>query len=399
MKLPFLQKGTSQSNKFLSLNINSKEVRGLTIYYDNGKYKIIGTGREQLENGSVRNGVIIDKDDVVRAVKNVVIQATEELEEKVNNVILGVNGDLCLGLMTTIRFKRTANLPIEKSEVDNLYDKITEAANIQAQNEYLEISGNPDIALQNITSSNVYLRIDGQRVEDLQGQSGTTVEAAVFNAFAPEYHTKSLQEVIRKAGLNIMAIGSEMYAFVQWIKQHSKGQEDFVLLTLDNESTNVAVVFGGGIASTKSLNIGFSHFVEGVAEKMGITSVEAEKLVKGYIAGKMMESESAVIQKAIVEIADIWLSGLELLFGEFSNVKTFAPKIFITGYGAEIKDVLSILKSEPWTKTIPFKSFPDISKVNFSDFEKISDATGKVGGAEWLGNVSMSIIYEEIFGI
>ncbi len=396
MKLPFLQRTTVQSNKFLSLNINSKEVRCLAFYYDNGEYKIIGGGKEELENGSVHNGVIINKDDVVRALKNAVTLATADLEEKVINTVIGINGDLCLGLMTTVRFKRPNSSPIEKYEIDSLYAKISEAASIQARNEYLESTGNPELELQNITSSNVYLKVDGRPVQDLQSTEGTTIEAAVFNAFSPAFHIRALQEITRKAGLNILAIGSEMYAFTQWIKKYSQGQNDFVLMSIDNENTNAAVVFGGGIVNTKSLNIGLSHFIEGVSEKMGLTSIEAEKMIKGYVSGKLTDSESGVIQKAVGEVIDIWLSGLELLFGEFSNVKTFAPKMFITGCGAEIKDIISTLKSEPWTKSIPFKSFPDIIKVNFSDFSKISDSTGKVGGAEWLNNISMSIIYEEI---
>ena len=398
MKLPFLQKSAPYSNKFLSLNINSNDIRCLVIYYDNGSYKIIGSGKEMLERGSVRNGIIIDKDDVARAIKSAVIFATEDLEDNISNAIIGVGGDLCLGLTTTVRFRRPNKGLLQKSEIDNLNSKISEAAYIQAQNEYLENTGNPDIELETITSSNVYLKVDNQVVGELENREGQMVEAAVFNAFSPSYHIKALQDVTRKAGVNVIAIGSEMYAVSQWIKQYSKGQDDFILLAIENETTNAAVVFGSGIVSTKNLNIGLAHFIEGISESMGITSKEAERLLKSYIAGKLTESESTVVHNCILEILDIWLSGIELLFGDFTNVKTFAPKIYLTGYGAEIKDIITTLKSEPWTKSIPFRSFPEITKVNFSDFTKISDATGKIGGPEWLSNISMSIIYEEIFG-
>lgn len=398
MKLPFLQNNVSQSNKFLSLNINSKDIRVLALYYDAGSYKIIGFGKEELERGSVRNGVIIDKEDVVRAIKSAVLSATENLEEKVNDVIIGVNGDLCLGLVTTIRFNRHSNLPFEKKEIETLYEKMSESARIQAQSEYLETTGNPEVELETITSINIFTKIDGNITDTLEGKSGAVAEVAVFNAFSPSFHIKTLQEVSKKAGVNILAISSEVYATTQWIKQHSSGLTDFVLLDIDNESTNAAVIFGGGIVSTKSLNIGFSHLIEGLSEKMGLTLNEAERMLKSYIANKLTESEAGLVQKCILEILNIWLSGLEILFNEFTNVKTFAPLIYLTGYGAEVKDVIATLKSEPWTKSIPFKSFPEISKVNFSDFNKISDATGKVGGPEWLGCISMSIIYEEIFG-
>ncbi len=398
MKLPFLQPDMTQSNKFLSLSINSKDVRCLALYYDSGSYKIIGFGREELERGSVRNGVIIDKEDVVRAVKGAVLAASENLEEKVGEVIIGVNGNLCLGLVTTIRFKRHSPVPFDNKEIEALYAKITESARIQARNEYYETTGNPDIELETITTVNIFTKIDGHLTDTLEGKTGTVAEVAVFNAFSPSFHIRALQEISKKAGLTILAIGSEVYAVSQWIKQYSAGLTDFVLLSIDNESTSAAVIFGGGIVSTKSLNIGYSHFIEGLSEKMGITLNEAERMLKTYISNKLTESETELVQKCIMEILNVWLSGLEILFNEFSNVKTFAPVIYLTGYGAEVKDVIATLKSEPWTKSIPFKSFPEISKVNFSDFNKISDSTGKVGGPEWLSCISMSIIYEEIFG-
>jgi Tfp pilus assembly PilM family ATPase len=232
----------------------------------------------------------------------------------------------------------------------------------------------------------------------LEGKSGTTAEVAMFSAFSPTFHIKAIQEIAKRSGISILAIGSEMYAISKWIMQYSSGLTDFVLLSIDNESTNAAVVFGSGIVGTKSLNIGFSNLTEGLSEKLGVSVAEAEKMLKGYIAGKLTDSEASLVQKCILEILNVWLAGLEILFNEFSNVKTFAPVIYLTGYGAEIKDVVAILKSESWLKSIPFRTLPEILKVNFSDFTKISDATGKVGGPEWLNNISMSIIYEEIFG-
>ena len=398
MKFPFISKVSSRTNKFLVVGLNSKDVRCVAVYYDSGTYKMIGSAKEPLEQGSVRNGVVIDKEDVIRAVKTACTIATEDMEEKINNVIFGVGGVLCSGSMTTVRMKRSSTEVIDKKELDGLYTKIEEASEMQAQNEYFNTTGNPEVDLDLITSSNVYIKIDGQEVESLEGKTGSVVEIAVFNAFSPSFHIKTLQDIAKKSGLNILAVGSEMYALSQWMKQYSIGLNDFILMSVDNECTTVAVIFGGGIVGIKSLDIGLSHFVDSVSEKMGITEREADKILRGYINGSLSESETALIQKCIEETLRIWLMGMELLFGEFSNVKTFAPRIYLTGHGAEIKDIISTLKSEPWTKSIAFKTFPEISKINFSDFSKITDATGKAGGTDWLNPIFMSIIFEEIFG-
>ncbi|MFZ2664615.1 MAG: hypothetical protein WAX66_04610, partial [Patescibacteria group bacterium] len=382
--LPFLEKVDSDTNKFLSLNINAKDVRCVAFYFDGDSFKIIGSGKKDLEEGCVRNGMVISKDTVCEAVKEVVGKATENLGDKTKKTIVAIDGGITLGLTTTVRLKRTTTDPIKTEEVEELYSRITEASYIQAHNKVLQNTGDPDLELDSITTSDIYLRVDNQNVATLEGQHGETIEAAVYNSFAPSFHVKSIQGVIKKSGLELIALGSQMYSIVEWVNNSPRNALDFVLISVAEDSTDVGVIFGGGIVSSKTLNIGYLHFVEAVSSKMGLSSKEAEKVLGMYNQDKLSASEKLIVEKCLKEILTIWIDGIKLLFEDFSGIKMFSHKVFLSGCGSEIPDIENVLKEEPWTKTIPFKATPEISRLSLSDLPKIADATGNQLGSDWL---------------
>jgi cell division ATPase FtsA len=398
LNLPFLTKNIKEeNNRFLVVNINSDFVRCLVLYKENDKIKVLGAGKQELDAGKVRAGSIIYPDAVAQALQGAATKALQEVGGgEIEEMILGVSGDLCLGLMTTVKAKRSRGHAISEKEIDELNEKISDSAYLQAQNEYMQINGSSENELESVTSSNVYTKLDNQKVTSLLDRTGSVIEMAVFNAFVPSHHLKSLQKVADEADLQIMAIGSEMYCLVQNILTSGEGLSDFIVVEIDGDYTTAAVVFGKGIVATRTLNVGYKHFVEGVSERMGLTMHEAERMVKSYLQGKLTNSEITIVQNALRNPLEIWLSGLELLFAEYSGVKTFPPKIFFTGEGSDVTDLWTMLTTNEWTKSIPFKETPEFKKLSFMDINGVSDSTGKITSSEWIPTASLATIKLEM---
>jgi cell division ATPase FtsA len=394
--LPFLKKSQEDPSKFLSLNINAKDIKCLAFYFDGECFKIIGSGNKDVPEGAVRNGMVIDKESVLEGIKSSVEQALETSGHEIRKVIFGVNGGITNGLTTTIRMKRTVKDPIKPKDIDELYNKIDEAAFVQASKRLFESTGDPDINISSVTTSDVYIKIDDKQVPNLENQSGQNIELAVFNSFVPSFHIKSLQNIANKADLDIIAIGSEMYSLTEWIKSSKEKTGDFVLINLSEDSTDVGVIFGGGIVSTRSLNIGYMHFLESISSKMGLSKKEAENVLKMYNFDKLSQSEIPIIRSCINEVLEIWIDGLKILFDDFPGVKTFASTVYLSGYGIDIKNIQQAIEEESWSSTIPFKDEPKFSKISLTHTDKIINATDKNLSAEWVFVASTSWIYKKI---
>lgn len=396
IKLPFLKKQTKMVPKFLTLDISADGVKCLVFYKENGSLKIIGSGKSYLEAGEVRNGLIVDLDATAAAAQEAINLATNNLEDNIENVIIGVTSDICVENVTTAKITRGSQQPITEPEIEKFNQKIINSAEMQVQKYYADNKGDPDTELQMITSSVVYTKLDGEMFDNLLEQEGKIVEIALYNAFCPVFHIENLQKLGKKLRLNILAISPINFSVLKALKKSELESSDLVLTQIGADFTNVGVIFGGAIIKNRSLHIGHVHFVEELARIMGITKVEAGKVLKSHANNTLSQSESVVVQNCLTDILDNWRDGIELLFTDFSGIKTFASHIYLFGEGVQIPEIEDELSKSPWTKNIPFKSPPNIYVLLVSDLDKIADATGSVVSHEWVGIASLAYIYEEL---
>jgi len=387
-----------KSTKFLVAEIDNNQIKVLALYQESEeKIRIIGSAIKTLQENTIVNYHILDKELVTLTLKEAVLEATNELEEPIKGIIIGVKGTQCIEITTTAKSTATHKRVIKEKDINEVYDRIIEAAYIQAQNEIVHISGDYDSNLEIIISSNVYNKIDHNFYEDPLGVEGEVLESAIFNAFCFTEDIKTIKKIVSKAGLDLLSISPIPYAIVQNItKMDIPEKTDYTLINFGEDITEIMVVFGKGLIDTKTLPIGYSHLREGLGYKMGLTTKEAEKVLETYSRGQLSETEENIVQKCLNDILYVWLEGIKLCFEEFSEVKTFANQIYLTGEGTMLPDVINALKEEPWYKEIPFKTEPEYKKIDINDFAFIDDATSKITSPIWIPTQSLGIIYLEI---
>jgi len=396
IKLPFFKKATKKTPKFITLDISSSSIKCLAFYKEDGSLKIIGNGKASLEPGAVRNGIVIDFGPVVTAAQEAINIATLNAEDVIKNTIIGISSDICTENVTTAKITRGSTTPITLKEIENFNKKITDSAEIQVQNYYSQFKGDSDTELQMITSSVVYTKLDGDKVGSLEEQSGQSVEMALYTAYCPVHHIETIQKLGKKLKINILAVSPINFALLKTLKQSELESSDLVLIQVGSDFTNVGIVFGGAIIKNKSLHIGHKHFIDEISRIMGLTQIEAAKVVQTHSRGALSPSESVVVQNCLEEVLNFWLEGVELLFTDFSGVKTFAPHVFLSGEGVQLPEIEEALIKNPWMKNIPFRAPPKIQALLLSDLTKIADATGSVISQEWLPPAALSYIYEEV---
>ncbi len=394
-------KSRAPKNTFFTIDIGSNSVKVLVFKREVDKpneVTLLGIAKEYLESQHVRAGNIVEVEKVAESIDTAIFKATEGIEESINDVIFGIGGDLCICNVTTAKINRGSKAEISEKEADNIHAKVSEAAYIQAQKRLLRNTGNTSNNLELITSSIVYSKIDGEHATHLTGKTGQKIEVAYFTAFAPRYHLETLQEIAALLKLNILAITSNMYALGQALKISSKNDKlDVVLIDIGADTTEVGVIFGGGIVETKTLNIGGNQFTSKLATDTGLARFDAEKKKLDSTFGNLPDSELIKIESVLTEVTGIWLSGMELLFSEFTGVKTFPTDICLVGGSSKLPVILEGLQTKPWTKSIPFREPPEFSKITANDFKFVHDVTGESDQAEYIVPAALSAIYLELF--
>ncbi len=400
IKLPFRH---SQKHKnFAVVEINSDCIRCMVFEPPQdaeGTFKVLGVSRIALDPGFVRAGLILDEDHVSTFLKSAVLDAGKDIENLSKEVILSIGGELSVCNITTVKVTRDGQIGIKKKEIDKIYKAISQASLENASTLFMESTGNIDIKMEAVISSDVYFKLDGVVVTDIEGKRGSELEIAVFSTFSPSFNITALEHVCKKAGVKLIGISPQLYGITLMLKRLKGQYFDGVVVNMGSDYTEVGVVFGGGLVATKTLSIGSEHFTAAIASKAGISQKEAKLKKTNYLLGKLESSEALEVQSMTSDLLELWLDGIQVLFEEFSGVKTFSSKIYLTGEEAKMPGLLDMISKEPWTKSIPFKSPPEYALVACEDYLFMQDLTDKCSGTEYAPLAGICDVYLFLAGM
>lgn len=396
-KLPFRLKSQKFPNVFVVADIGTNAVKCLVIEYDGQEQRmeIKGAYKQNLEQGVVRAGNIIDIEKTAAALDEAIFKSTEGLEEQPTHIVFGVSGDLNTSLVTTVRVTRANPDEITQKELNEINARMVDSAYAEAQEIMLKNKGDPDTELNTITTTDIYTKLDGIQKDPLVGQAGQKLEIAKYTAFSPVYHTSHLQELASMMKLEILAIASTLYALTELIKR-ANSSFDGIIIDVGSSSTQIGVVFGGGLVASKTLNLGGTHFTKKLSQEFNINMGDAERLKHEHVMGNLPDSDMIKVENVLSDIANTWVEGLEIVFGEFEGVKTFAHNIYLTGGASRLPILVDTLETKPWTKAIPFKRPPEFNRMDNRNLEFIKDMTGILEHSEFIVPAALSLVYLEL---
>ncbi len=317
------------------------------------------------------------------------------LDRPTKKVLVGLKGEHSFGFTTRTRVGRNTQTPVTRKELEHMFQKTLDIAYTKAQAELFQQTGKANDKLELLNSSVIYTKVDGNPILNPIGQEASTLEMAIFTSYCPKYILRKIKKLFAKAHLSIELIGLDLHSLSGLLEKSDLENTNYLIIDMGSDCTSVGVVFGKALVATKSLPIGRNHFVKELSQNLGITFEDASTMLRDYSRSKLSESENMVIRNLLETVLELWLTGMELLFSEFSGIKTFAAKIYLVGEGFDVSDIYEFIVTEPWTKSIPFKEPPEFSKIDLAELPGISDTTGKASTLSWLAIASLAHLIVE----
>ena len=384
MNLPmFARKKNHLENhdNFIAIDIGSDFVKAVLFEIEEAStLKMVGFGKHYLKLKDVQAGVIANKDGVQEAIISAINEALLNYTKEVKDCIFGVSGEMCIGFSTTVRVTRkNASDDIKEKEILEIKRKIEEVALVQAQRENSRLKGFNEIDLELINSDITIFKVDGFFVSEPIGFKGRVIETTLFTAFAPLNHLKLLQQLAVGIGLNLITVSSNMYALVKNLSKEEPSEFNGVIVDIGGDSTDIAVVFSGGILATRTISVGGRTFTRRIANLLDWSFADAENKKLMYSDGKLSEEETHKVGGVIDETIEAWLSALSLALLDIEGVKTFPSKLYLTGGASYMTGLDEMLEEEDWKKNIPMRQHLKVKRVmlneviSVSGFEKQSE--------------------------
>ena len=370
----------NNSNDYLlALDIGTEYVKALIAKKSRGTISIVGVGKSHEAPTNMSNGAIADIQGVAKTCEEALIKAEDMANVRSKEVIVGIAGELIKGNTASIRYRRNdANTPINDEEMQRIIKKVQQKAGERARREVAMETNNPDVEVRLINSALVSLRIDGYKVTNPIGFKGKEVIVQIYTAFAPLVHISAIERVCDELQLDLVTIAVEPFAVCRaCLGDNIDSNFSGIVMDIGGGTTDIAVVDDGGVDGTKMFSIGGRSFTHQVAERLGLSFEDAEKLKLLSENPNMKPELREKFDKAIARNLDVWQAGVELAIEEFDQVETLPGQILLCGGGASLSAIPEILATGDWYKDLPFARRPIISLIEPTDIPGIVNDTDR----------------------
>ena len=372
--------GEDASQYLVALDIGTEYVKALISEVVDDQIHIIGVGRQKQSLADMQAGAIANISSVVKNCDQALSMAEENAGVSVRTVIIGIAGELVKGTTITVRCTRkNPSKPLDIAEVEQIITLVQDRSEKRAKQQLLWELGGKDVEIRLVNSALVGIEIDGYAVTNPVGFQGKDVVVQLYTAFAPLVHIGALERTAQELDLDLLAVAAEPFAVARSvIGDKENAGMSAILMDVGGGTTDIAVINEGGVQGTKMFGIGGRAFTRSIERAMDIEFNIAEELKLAVGSSRIPSHKAALIEKALGNTLDVWISGVELALSEFDKLDHLPRQILLCGGGSSLEMLVDRLEHERWYAKLPFTRKPVIKHINPDQVVGIIDKTGQV---------------------
>ncbi|MBI4032097.1 rod shape-determining protein [Candidatus Berkelbacteria bacterium] len=372
--------GNARDRQAIALDIGTEFVKALIFEVQGGVAQVTGVGRQRQRLADMQGGTVTDIHGVIGNCEAALEQAAEQAGYLPEQVIIGIAGELVKGTTTTIKYVRPEpTTKITHEELQEILQKVQRRAHDRARALLAWETGHAEIDVRLVNAAIVDVRIDGYKVTNPLGFQGREVQVGIYSAFAPIVHLGALQTIAEELQLDLLSVTAEPYAVARVMGPDESSEFSAIFIDIGGGTTDIAVVNNGGLIGTKMFAIGGRTFTKRLMTVESSTFTEAEERKLAYAAGTLGKKEETAVHDALQADVNVWLSGVELTLGEFTNVELLPSRILLCGGGSNLPDIERVLGEPAWSKRLPFARKPAIHFLKPAEIPTVKDATKSLG--------------------
>jgi cell division protein FtsA len=375
------RKKAVQRDKFIvGLDIGTEFVKAVIARVDNDDMEIVGVGRAHQQLSDMQAGAIADIAAVVANCDSALSEAEQKAGVSVRSAVIGIAGELVKGRTITVRCRRsnpTKTLDIE--EIEQILSLVQQRAAKKAKEQLSWELGGKEVEIRLVNSALVSLHIDGYPVTNPVGFQGKEVVVQLYTAFAPLVHIGALEKAADELDLDLLAVAAEPFAVARAVIGNDPNQNmDAILMDVGGGTTDIAVVHDAGVYGTKMFGIGGRAFTRSIERELSIDFIDAEQHKLALETTELPRQDRIRIENALAKTLDVWISGVELALGEFTETDHLPNKILLCGGGSSLHMLKQRLEQSQWHGELPFTRKPVISHIKPEQVVGIADTTGDI---------------------
>jgi cell division protein FtsA len=249
---------------------------------EEGRLDVIGIG--QAESKGLRNGVVINLEATVEAVKRVVEEAELMAGVEIGSAYVGLAGTHVRGFNSRgVIAVSGKNRAIEREDVRRVIEA-AKAVSIPADREILHVLPQE------------FVVDDQDGIGDPTGMTGTRLEVNVHVVTCSSTSAQNTVTCVNRAGLEVIDTVLTQMAAAEACLSPDEKELGVALVDVGGGTTDLAIFEKGALWHTAVLQVGGEHFTNDVAVALRTPVHEAEKIKKkhGCALTNMIPEEDSI---------------------------------------------------------------------------------------------------------
>lgn len=371
---------------YLCIDVGTEFLKVIAFDIVDRKVNVLDYVKSRQHSAAMKNGTVTS---IRRVIENVheTISNLKTHGTHYSGAIMGIAGELVQGVMVEGKYTRNNSAKqIDQNEIKLVADKILDEAFKEAQNLVFNQIGETTGELSNIDVINYVIvdaEIDGFRVEDPIGLTGSEAKIKIYFTFAPVLHINYLKSITDSININLLGIVPQPFAVARAVKGAREADFSAIIIDVGGGTTDIAVVQNGVALDNKMIAFGGRVFTKRIANDLKLTINEAEEFKIKYSTGELTSSRVNEVRDAINKDTTLWPFSVYIGLKEFLNlVSGFPHKMYLCGGGSLLPEIKDSLVEFPWTKELPFNRSPKIEYLKPENIDNIIDENNLLHGTD-----------------
>lgn len=234
------------------------------------------------------------------------------------------------------------------SVTDKILSKIIEKEVLsvqRAESDSYEKKGIVNEGVKLIEKKIINLKLNGYNVNKVHGQMAKRVEALLFVSFVPREITDLVSKKVQHFfSLKNIHFHSFTLSFFSAMRDIWNREENFLLVDVSGEVTEVSLVKDSKISQMISFPMGRNSYIRAIAKKLKVSMSEASSFINMHASGMGSEAKTRQIQSIQDSIEEKWYKNFKEVLNDLSE-GVFLPRlVFLTAsepYGEWISDIIT----------------------------------------------------------
>lgn len=180
-----------------------------------------------------------------------------------------------------------------------------------------------------LEQSIIRVLLNGYPTSEPSGKRANRVDIVALEAHMSEKIALSMKEVLEKAfHKNEVSLRSALLASFTTIRDHFESEDNFILMNVGSDITEIALVREDALSGTSILPRGARTLIESAATEFKTVPEEAGARLRLHAEGKLVES-SKKLQGVLASLEKDWQQSLDKSLGELKALRGLPHTLFL----------------------------------------------------------------------